>query len=248
MTYLHLLGVLTLAKASDERFGLLEEWTISEDLVDQQSVDDFMAVLAEPIPMTLDLPSNSTLPDFNFMDYAKAFSLGEPDDTCSGECCKCVASSAEWYINKMDEKWQSYCEEAKCPMVRKMCDWSAKHPKLAFGFLLDHTHTAGMSFAYCAGKGVCHMGAERPVASPPVAQASRRLSEEEGFGRMRKCMQKAMHKVMKKAAGHAKHWCETTQDPRAQRMCVWLDAHEEEAMGMLISRVQPWKFALGRCL
>ena len=246
---LPVLGVLPFvrAEADESNLSFVEDFTF--DYSDHHRDGHYVSseleeLMRSPIPFIVDIVPDDS--DFDYKAYAAAFSLGEEDDSCSGECCQCIASSSQWYMNKMDEKWKSYCQKTKCPFVRKMCSWAEAHPKHAFGYLLDHSHTAGMSFAYCAGKGVCHMTPETTTrADAFVVEEARRLQDDEGD--MDGCMQKAMRKAMRWAIKRRNQWCKSTDCPRAKKMCQWFETHEEEAMGMLVSREQPWKFALGKC-
>jgi hypothetical protein len=257
---LKLVSVLTIVYGSgtvDDFDEDLDEYGDSEIVDSHQSshrIDDFMNRLSYPIVMDIAVAANSNVTDFNFEEFAKAFSPAEVDDACSGDCCKCLTSAGKWYMDKMEEKWTRYCKETKCPWIRKMCEKAANNPKAAFGFLLAHSHAAGMTYAYCAGKGVCKSQPDESSFTDPVTIAeARRLSDESDeapaqMGGMKKCMRKSMFKVMRKATWHMKHWCSTTQSAKALKMCSWFDKHPEETLGMLISRVQPWKFAMGHCL
>lgn len=181
--------------------------------------------------------------DFDYKSFAVAFNLGEADDDCSGECCQCVASGSQWYMDKLKQKLDAYCKDTKCPFIKEMCDAGEKHPRITLGFLLDHGHTASTSFAYCAGKGLCNL----PESSTQVE--SRRMQEVPELEGLEGCVMKTMMKVMEKASSRFIHWCSTTKSARALRMCKWGldDAHKGESLGMLISRTQPWKYAIGRC-
>ena len=182
--------------------------------------------------------------DFDYKAFASAFSEGEADDDCSGLCCQCVASASQWYTERMQKKLAAYCSGTKCPFIKKVCDAGTKHPKITFGFLLDHGHATSTSFAFCGGKGVCAL-----PESTNTSVESRRMQDNPTVDGLEECMIREMIRVMKKASWRFHHWCDTTKSPRALRMCHWGldDSHKDESMGMLISRTQPWKFAIGRC-
>lgn len=62
-----------------------------------------------------------------------------------------------------------------------------------------------------------------------------------------KCMEHGIKHVMHRALGKIKHMCEETSCPKKQKICGWTKEHREVAFGMLLAKVEPWKFALGFC-
>lgn len=62
-----------------------------------------------------------------------------------------------------------------------------------------------------------------------------------------KCMKKKMKGVMRVSIMKVKKMCETTKCAKMQKMCGWMGEHREVALGMLVAKVEPWKFAFGAC-
>lgn len=62
------------------------------------------------------------------------------------------------------------------------------------------------------------------------------------------CFKKVTKQVMFKAAMRVKAMCAKYPDnPKVQRMCAFAKEHRDIAFGMLLAKVQPWKFAMGAC-
>lgn len=62
------------------------------------------------------------------------------------------------------------------------------------------------------------------------------------------CFKKVMKKVMFKAVMRVKMMCVKYPDnQRIQRMCAFAKEHRDIAFGMLLAKVEPWKFAMGAC-
>lgn len=62
-----------------------------------------------------------------------------------------------------------------------------------------------------------------------------------------KCYRKVFGFVMKHAVMGTKHVCHVTKCPVLQKWCKWAGNHREMAFGMLLAKVEPWKYAIGRC-
>jgi len=62
-----------------------------------------------------------------------------------------------------------------------------------------------------------------------------------------KCYKKVFGIVMKVAVMRTKKMCNTTKCPFLQGWCKWAGEHKEMAFGMLMGKVEPWKYAIGRC-
>jgi len=66
-----------------------------------------------------------------------------------------------------------------------------------------------------------------------------------------KCMKKTMKRVMRFAIAKVMAKCadavENSKDPVMKKMCPWMLEHKMVALGMLVAKVEPWKFAFGRC-
>merc|ERR1719486_230233 len=45
-----------------------------------------------------------------------------------------------------------------------------------------------------------------------------------------------------------KAMCDEGNSATMQKMCLWMQKNREVALGMLISKVEPWKFAKGWCM
>jgi len=61
------------------------------------------------------------------------------------------------------------------------------------------------------------------------------------------CFKRVMGLVMCKATMAVKMMCMKTHDPHTMRMCEFAYQHREVAFGMLLAKVEPWKFAMGAC-
>merc|ERR1719281_2119346 len=51
-----------------------------------------------------------------------------------------------------------------------------------------------------------------------------------------------------KAIMKIKAMCEETTSPVMQKMCPWMKENRAVSLGMLLSKVEPWKFAKGWCM
>lgn len=62
------------------------------------------------------------------------------------------------------------------------------------------------------------------------------------------CFKAVMMKTMWKAAMGVRMMCHKHHDcPKMRKMCEWAKDHKEVAFGMLLAKVEPWKFAMGAC-
>merc|ERR1712176_900013 len=65
-----------------------------------------------------------------------------------------------------------------------------------------------------------------------------------------RCMKKTMRRVMGVAIMKVKAECadaQNSKNPVMIKMCPWMAEHKMVALGMLVAKVEPWKFAFGRC-
>jgi len=65
-----------------------------------------------------------------------------------------------------------------------------------------------------------------------------------------KCMKKSMRKVMGFAVMKVKGMCANVDKikcPVMKKMCPWMAQNKEVTLGMLIAKVEPWKFGFGFC-
>merc|ERR1719222_554894 len=63
-------------------------------------------------------------------------------------------------------------------------------------------------------------------------------------------MKKAMGRGMDVAIMKVKAECadaQNSKNPVMIKMCPWMAEHKMVALGMLVAKVEPWKFAFGRC-
>merc|ERR1719183_2944582 len=63
-------------------------------------------------------------------------------------------------------------------------------------------------------------------------------------------MMGAMRRVMGLAVGKVKGMCANAADgkcPIMEKMCPWMKQNKEVSLGMLVAKVEPWKFAFGFC-
>jgi len=63
----------------------------------------------------------------------------------------------------------------------------------------------------------------------------------------RKCYRKVMGVVMEKAVEITRGMCEKTKCPAMQGWCKWAGEHKAVAYGMILAKVEPWKYAIGAC-
>lgn len=66
-----------------------------------------------------------------------------------------------------------------------------------------------------------------------------------------KCMKKAMRHVMHHSVVKVKEMCahvDQIKCPVMKKMCPWMAQNKAVSLGMLIGKVEPWKFAFGFCL
>merc|ERR1719432_439425 len=64
------------------------------------------------------------------------------------------------------------------------------------------------------------------------------------------CMKKTMRRVMGFAIMKVKNKCaeaHNSENSVMKQMCPWMAEHKMVALGMLAAKVEPWKFAFGRC-
>merc|ERR1712045_252356 len=61
------------------------------------------------------------------------------------------------------------------------------------------------------------------------------------------CYKMVFRIVMQHSVSMVKKLCKTTECPRMQGFCRWSRWHREMAFGVLLAKVEPWKYALGRC-
>lgn len=61
------------------------------------------------------------------------------------------------------------------------------------------------------------------------------------------CMDRVMRQVMGHALQGVIGMCKSTNCPVMKKICDWSRNHKEMAFGMLLGKVEPWKFAMGRC-
>lgn len=116
------------------------------------------------------------------------------------------------------------------------------------------------------GDGVAYSSEpEKPVSDPDIPKkpqvapelvVERRLSLERrlhtddhrAHGHVcPRCYKKVTGIVMRRAIGGAKKMCEVTKCPFLKKWCVWAGKHAKMAYGMLLAKVEPWKYAIGRC-
>lgn len=61
------------------------------------------------------------------------------------------------------------------------------------------------------------------------------------------CMKRAMRHVMGHAIRKVKGMCAHSKCPKMKRVCRFMAQHKEVAFGVLVAKVEPWKFAFGFC-
>jgi len=63
-----------------------------------------------------------------------------------------------------------------------------------------------------------------------------------------RCMKHAMGHVMMHVVGKVKEMCKNTKCEKMQKMCGFAKENRGQAFGMLLGKVEPWKFAMGFCM
>lgn len=66
-------------------------------------------------------------------------------------------------------------------------------------------------------------------------------------GVCKKCYVKTFRFVMMAAFKGTKKMCAHTKCPFLKGWCKWAGEHKEMAAGMILGKVEPWKYAIGRC-
>merc|ERR1719270_1981987 len=102
----------------------------------------------------------------------------------------------------------------------------------------DSTHTDGeweMSHTEDSQPLTIEDGAEDRIMVPQVK------------GVWKHCYRMVFRIVMEHSVSMVKKLCKTTECPRMQGFCRWARWHREMAFGVLLAKVEPWKYALGRC-
>jgi hypothetical protein len=61
------------------------------------------------------------------------------------------------------------------------------------------------------------------------------------------CFKKTSCFVMKMAVGRFRKMCRKTGSAKVKKICGWVAHHKAFAFGMMLAKVEPWKFAIGRC-
>jgi hypothetical protein len=61
------------------------------------------------------------------------------------------------------------------------------------------------------------------------------------------CYKKTFGKVMQIAVKMAKKECAKSDCPMVKHWCSWAKEHPKMAFGVLMGKVEPWKYAIGRC-
>merc|ERR1719386_518172 len=62
------------------------------------------------------------------------------------------------------------------------------------------------------------------------------------------CMKKTIMKSSMKAIMKVKAMCEETTGTVMEKMCPWMKENREVSLGMILAKVEPWKFAKGWCM
>merc|ERR550532_1495838 len=78
-------------------------------------------------------------------------------------------------------------------------------------------------------------------------EAEDRIMVPQVKGVWRRCYRKVFRIVMARSVSMVKKQCRTTHCPKMQGFCRWARWHREMAYGVLLAKVEPWKYALGRC-
>jgi hypothetical protein len=63
-----------------------------------------------------------------------------------------------------------------------------------------------------------------------------------------RCMKHSMRRVMGLAIMKVKAMCMKSDSTIMKKLCPWMAQNKEVALGMLVAKVEPWKFAFGFCI
>merc|ERR1712032_990095 len=63
-----------------------------------------------------------------------------------------------------------------------------------------------------------------------------------------KCMRRSTKYVMLHVVSRIKGMCMQSDSIKTQKMCHFAREHKDVAFGMLLAKVEPWKFAFGYCV
>ena len=222
----------------------------SLEINDNSDIDQFMDVLMEAHDIFLchssDCPQRvSTFPADSF-SAALAKSL-------QGENCKsCIEDRIVDNLKNALCWIQKKCETAQdCPAVQAMCKWKKENEAIAEGLIVEMAKIPIRAMSFCFGKGSCGKKDQQLISKTVNFSMKDHTSEEYWIDvdyDKAGCLFKYMKRVMEFAVSKAEEKCKMTKCPVLKEICEWARVNKEPALGILIGKVEPWKFAMGKCL
>ena len=226
------------------------------------SIDEFDTALSDisMAPVFLAGPSNivdqSSLYSAVPLDsLAKALAAGDQPDSC----VPCLQTAMGNYFQAVSARTDQYCERTRCPFIMEACRQRKKHVDISDGFLLETAKVPQVSYAYCLGRAECklpdtpHAMIDSDLAASAVKEDETEfLAQEEdelvcGSQGGRACFEKAICRSVRRGVRRARNFCAKTKCPYLQQLCTWGDENRPWALGMLVGKIQPWKYAMGKC-
>ena len=190
---------------------------------------------------------NTSVP---FETLARAIQPADQPDSCA----PCVQNTMQQYFEVVSQKTDTYCEMTRCPFIMEACRQRKKHPDVSDGVLLEIAKIPHFSFAFCLGRSECKVPDTPHSDSLPVVddEVTEFLEHEEDklicdLVEGRVCFEKAMCRAMRRGVRRVKTVCAKSKCPYIKQICQWGDVNRPWAFGMLIGKIQPWKYAMGKC-
>ena len=211
-------------------------------------VDHLSTSLFLPVSKDVIDARNTSVP---FDSLAKAVQPGDQPETCA----PCLQSTMQKYFEAVTARTDNYCEKTRCPFIMEACRQRKRYADIADGALLEIAKVPQLSFAYCVGNAQCKIP-DTPhdnLTFFPHEEANMTefLAEEEDsvFCDMESkgCFETAMCKAVRRGVRRARNLCNRTKCPYLQQLCSWGNTHRPWAFGILIGKIQPWKYAMGKC-
>jgi len=89
---------------------------------------------------------------------------------------------------------------------------------------------------------------EKECSAPPMDGPMMASKGHRGPHVCPHCMKRVIRGVMMRVMMRVEGMCAITKCPKMQAMCKFAEEHRGFAMGALLGKVEPWKFAFGFCL
>jgi hypothetical protein len=177
----------------------------------------------------------------------------------SGTCKSCLTNSLTKLLSCASDKLDKMCtseSSQRCPFIHKVCEIKDQYNEVVSGAVISFAHLPQTAFAYCLGKSECSMDdlpkmGEEEEEDGDIGVVKRSLQanvEDEVIDSdIEKCMEKNIYKLIKRVIKKVKDKCAKTTCEWFKRFCEFSDSHEQSGLGLLIGKVEPWKYAAGKC-